>query len=54
MVWDSLSKKEKEKFQQEVDDNLAKLLKDKEFLKHFSISEEEAQAQLAKRPKPKE
>jgi hypothetical protein len=54
MVWDSLTEKEKEKFQESVDDAIEKMLQDKDLLDHFGITEEEAKAQLAKRPKKKE
>jgi hypothetical protein len=53
MVWDSLSKDEIKKLQESVDDTIEKMLQDKALLDHFGITEEEAKAQLAKRPKKK-
>jgi len=50
MAWKP-TKDELDKLQKEVDDNLAKMLEDKDFLEHFNISEEEAKKQLANRPK---
>jgi len=50
MPW-KLTNDEKAKFEKEIDENYSKLLEDKEFLEYFKISEEDAKAQLANRPK---
>jgi hypothetical protein len=52
MTWKP-KKEEAAKMQDAVDDAIEKMLQDKDLLDHFGITEEEAKAQLAKRPKKK-
>jgi hypothetical protein len=54
MVWDSLTKDEVEKLKKQINKASETMLKDKAFLDYFSITEEEAKAQLEKIQKAKE